>query len=111
MRYSFPCGSAGKESACIAGDLGSVPGLGRSSGEGKAYPLQYSGLENHGLYSPWGHKESDTTERFSLHFSEVLKSHVRDSPGGPVDKIPCLYCSGHGFHSWSGNQDPRCYPA
>ena len=42
----FPCGSAGKESACNAGDLGSIPGLGRSSGEGKGYPLQYSGLEN-----------------------------------------------------------------
>jgi len=42
----FPCGSAGKESACNAGDLGLIPGLGRSSGEGKGYPLQYSGLEN-----------------------------------------------------------------
>ena len=42
----FPCGSAGKESACNAGDLGSVSGLGRSPGEGKGYPLQYSGLEN-----------------------------------------------------------------
>ena len=42
----FPCRSAGKESACNAGDLGSVPGLGRSPGEGDGYPLQYSGLEN-----------------------------------------------------------------
>ena len=42
----FPCGSAGKESACNAGDLGSIPGLGRSLGEGKGYLLQYSGLEN-----------------------------------------------------------------
>ena len=42
----FPCGSAGKESACSAGDLGSFSGLGRSLGEGKGYPLQYSGLEN-----------------------------------------------------------------
>ena len=42
----FPCGSAGKESACNAGDLGSIPGLGRFPGEGKGYPLQYSGLEN-----------------------------------------------------------------
>ena len=38
----FPCGSAGKEFACNAGDLGSIPGLGRSSGEGIGYPLQYS---------------------------------------------------------------------
>ena len=42
----FPCGSAGKELACNAGGLGSIPGLGRSPGEGKDYPLWYSGLEN-----------------------------------------------------------------
>ena len=42
----FPCGSAGKESACNVGDLGSIPGLGRSPGEGKGCPFQYSGLEN-----------------------------------------------------------------
>ena len=51
----FPCGSAGKESACNVGDLGSIPGLGRSPGNGKGYPFQYSGLENSmGPYSPWG---------------------------------------------------------
>ena len=42
----FLCGSAGKESTCNVGDLGSIPGLGRSPGEEKGYPLQYSGLEN-----------------------------------------------------------------
>jgi len=43
----FPGGSAGgKESACNAGDLGSIPGLERSAGEGNSYPLQYSCLEN-----------------------------------------------------------------
>ena len=42
----FPCGSAGKESACNVGDLGSILGLGRSPGEGKGYPLQSSGLKN-----------------------------------------------------------------
>ena len=42
----FPCGSAGKESTCSVGDLGSTPGLGRSPGEGKGCPLQCSGLEN-----------------------------------------------------------------
>ena len=42
----FPCGSAGEESTCNAGDLGSIPGLERFLGEGKGYPLQYSGLEN-----------------------------------------------------------------
>ena len=44
--WGFPCGSAGKESACNVGDLGLIPGLGRHPGEGKGYPLQYSGLEN-----------------------------------------------------------------
>ena len=41
----LPCGSAGKEATCNAGDLGLIPGLGRYPGEGKGYPLQYSGLE------------------------------------------------------------------
>ena len=55
----FPCGSAGKKSTCNVGDLGSIPGLGRSPGEGKGYPLQYSGLENsmdcivHGVTKSW----------------------------------------------------------
>ena len=64
----FPGGSAGKESACNVGDLGSIPGLGRSPGEGKGYPLQYSGLEN-SMDSPCGLKESDTTKRLSLSLS------------------------------------------
>ena len=42
----FPYGSAGKESTCNEGDLDLIPWLGRSPGEGKGYPLQYSGLEN-----------------------------------------------------------------
>ena len=42
----FTGGSDGKESACSMGDLGSIPRLGRSPGEGKGYPLPYSGLEN-----------------------------------------------------------------
>ena len=46
QQLGFPGGSAGKESAYNAGDLGSIPGLGRSPGEGNSYPLQYSGLEN-----------------------------------------------------------------
>ena len=59
----IPSGSDGKESACNAGDLGSIPGLGRSSGRGQGNPFQYSCLENaHGQrrlagYSPWGHKD------------------------------------------------------
>ena len=56
---AFPCGSAGKESAYNVGDLGSIPGLDRSPGEGKGCPLLYSGLENsmecvvHGVTKSW----------------------------------------------------------
>ena len=70
MFLGFPCGSAGKESARNAGDLGSIPGLERSPGEGKSYPLQYSGLENsmdwiaHGV--PKSHSQLSKTEQFSL---------------------------------------------
>ena len=73
MDLGFPGGSDGKESACNAGDLGLIPGLGRSPGEGNGNPLQYSclgksrGRRSPEGYSPWGHKESDMTERLSLH--------------------------------------------
>ena len=72
----FPFGSVGKESACNEGDLGSNPGLGRTPGEGKGLTPVFWPGEFHGLYSPWGHKELDTTERLSLF----------TFPGGKVDK-------------------------
>ena len=65
-------GSEVKASACNVADLGSIPGLGRSPGEGKGYPPQYRGLEN-SMDSPWGPKESDTTERLSLSLSQVAQ--------------------------------------
>ena len=64
----FPGGSGGEESACNAGDLDSIPGSGRSLGEEKGHPLQYSGLGNSYAQrslmgcSPWGQKESVRTE-------------------------------------------------
>ena len=67
----FPGGLDGKESACNVGDLGLIPGLGRSPGGGHGSPVQYYCLEiphgQRGLesYSPWGCKESDRTERLS----------------------------------------------
>ena len=106
--WAFPDSSVGKEFACNEGDLGSMPGSGRSTGEGIGYPLQYSWAslvaqlvkmclqcgrpefdpwvgkiawrrkrlfwpgEFHGLYSPWGCKESDTTEWLSLTTCETL---------------------------------------
>ena len=72
----FPAGSGGKESACNMGDLGLIPGLGRSPGGGHGNPLQYSCLENpHGLripvgYSPRGGKESDMTEQLNTAYRE-----------------------------------------
>ena len=62
----FSHSSVGKESTCNAGDPSSVPGPGRSAGEGLGYPLQYSGLENSRDYSPEDCKESDVSERLSL---------------------------------------------
>ena len=59
-----PGGASGKEPALR--EPGSIPGLGRSPGEGYGYPLQYSGLENSMDYSPWDCKEVDMTERLSL---------------------------------------------
>ena len=69
----FPCGSAGKESACSAGDLDLMPGLGRSPGKGKGYPLQYSGLEN-SMVS----QESDMTEWLSLSLSMPNINRLRE---------------------------------
>ena len=68
LLYEVPGGSGGKQSACNVGDLGLIPELGRSPEEGNSNALQYSCLQSpHGQrslmgYSPWGRKESDTTE-------------------------------------------------
>ena len=73
----FPQGSAGKESTCKLGDLGSIPGLGRAPGEGKGCPLQYSGLENsmiHGL-----------TE-CQIRLSDFPITHTRDRTLGFMDQ-------------------------
>ena len=73
-QLGFSGGSAGKESTCSVGDLGSIPGLGRSPGEGKGYPLQYSGLENsmhrivHGVAKSW-------TQLSDFHFHFHSKVH------------------------------------
>ena len=69
----FPSGSDGNESACFAGDPGSIPGWGRFPGEGNGKPTPvFLPGESHGQrslagYSLWGHKESDTTEQLSMH--------------------------------------------
>ena len=65
--WGFPCSSVGKESACSAGDQGSIPGLGRSPGEGNGNPLQKShGQRSLMGCSPWGRKELGMTEQLTL---------------------------------------------
>ena len=91
------CGSAGKESACNVGYLDSIPGLGRSPGEGKGYSLQYSGLENPKDRGAWqatvhGVAELDTTEAIGhIQLSPVTQSCLTicdpmdcSTPGFPV---------------------------
>ena len=72
MHQGFPCGSDSKESACNEGDLGSIPELGRSPGEGNSYPFQYSGLENsmdRGAYGATVHRVAKNQTRLSdFHF-------------------------------------------
>ena len=73
LTLGFPSGSAGKKSACNVGDLGSIPGLGRSLGERKGYPLQYSGLENSTDCIVHGVAKSRTRlSNFHFHFSLTL---------------------------------------
>ena len=78
----FPGGLDGKESACSAGDLGSIPKLGRSPGEGNDNPRQYSSLENPMDRVAWwatvhgGHKDLDTTESLSMHASIIERYHI-----------------------------------
>ena len=67
LSMGFPCDSAVKESACNAGDLGLVPGLGRSPGEGKGYPLQFSSLKNFMDFIVCGVAKSQTLSDF--HFT------------------------------------------
>ena len=61
-QLGFPGGSDGRDSACSAGDLGSIPGLGRSPGEGNGYPLQYSCPENSMDRGAWRATVHDVTK-------------------------------------------------
>ena len=96
----FPGGSAGKECACSVGDLGSIPGLGRSPGEGNSYPLQSSCLRipmDRGAWGcciPWGLKELDRTERLSTHSTYML-----EFAGGEMH-IKCFPDTAHKTREW-----------
>ena len=77
LQYSldFPLAQLVRESTCNAGDLGSIPGLGRSPWRRERQPTSvFWPGEFYGLYSPWGSKESGTTERLSLHFTTPASS-------------------------------------
>ena len=95
-----PCRSAGKESDCNAGDLGSIPGLGRSSGEGKGDPLQYFGLENsmdsvvHGVAKSW-----TRLSNFISHTFVVLYSMSRDQMGMLTVSIEIWFQFGFNYFS------------
>ena len=88
VSISFPGGSAGKESACNKGDLGLIPGLGRSPGEGKGYLLQYSSLENSMYYIVHGVTKSQTQlSNFPFHFQGFLVPQHLGQPASPT-----LFC-------------------
>ena len=99
-KRDFPCDSAGKESACNEGDLGSIPGLGRSPGEEIGYPLQYSGLENsmncivHGVT-----KSRSQLNDFHFHVWMWELDHKE----GSVRRIDVL-----GFHDGSVGKESAC---
>ena len=96
----FPCGSAGKESACNAGDLGSISGLGRSPGEEKGYPLQYSSLENSMDCIVHGVTKSQT-QLIDSHFHCHFQSQIR-CLHAPLCMVLCdpMVCSPPGSSVW-----------
>ena len=83
--FGFPGGSDGKEFACSAGDLGSIPGLGRSPGEGNSYSLQYSGLEKSIDRGAWQAIYSPRNRRFGgdFHFRAECRGHAQDPVFAP----------------------------
>ena len=99
LPLGFPCGSAGKESACNEGDLVSVTGWGRSPGERKGYSPQYSGLENSRDYAVHGVTKS-RTQLSDFHFhllywnaTRVICLHI--TYGSFMLQLPKLLLSGH----------------
>ena len=100
QRYSLG-GSDGKESACNAGDLGLIPGLGRSPGEGKGYPLQCSGLENpmdySGFQALWTEKpgglQSMWSQRVRHNWVTFTSHHVYKWAPGPKHLKSILFSS------------------
>ena len=90
--WCFPCGSDGKESTCNVGGLGSIPGMGRSPGEGKGYLYtEYSSILAWRLGHDW------VTFTFT-NYSGVCESGGSDDNGDLLQKVPCIHCY------WEGNR-------
>ena len=122
----FPGSSAAEESACNVGDLGSIPGLGRSPGEVKGYPLQHSGLENsmdtivHGVAKSWTrlsdfHFQSCPASfplsllPFSLHYTMVTLSFFLFSEHGIIFWLKKSNSNRKGWYQISLNSIPPCW--
>ena len=111
--WGFPGGSDSKGSACNAGDLSSVPGLGRSPGDGNGYPLQYSCLENPTDRGDWwatvlGIAESDVTTTFTVTFQCLNLWWLLEQSATDwrvyTHKTITSHCSG-GYRSETGRRD------
>ena len=104
----FPGDSAGKESACSVGDLGSMHELGRSHRKGNGYPLQYSDLENSMDCTAYGvSKESNTTERLSLSlWGSVVMCVAQGLLGGPTAQQRKPDCK----MRWADGLVDSCFP-
>ena len=90
VQLDFPCGSAGKESACNAGDLGVISRLGRSPGEGKGYPPQYSGLENS---MDCNHGVAESPTQLSDFHSQLISDAATASCGQQRDSATHIHYS------------------
>ena len=100
----FPCGSACKNSTCNAGDLGSIPRLGRSPGEGKGYPLWYSGLENSMDYVVHGVTKSRTwLQDFHFHFFKYIFKYIFQ-----IFRYFYIYTTSTSHPAISSNCLPKC---
>ena len=94
MTYTFTHSSVSKESVCNAGDLGLIPALGRSPGEEKGYPLQYSGLENSMDYAVHGIAKSQTRlSDFVFTSLCTFPSNVTPEPLLQPDSLTCCKCT------------------
>ena len=101
LRKGFLCGWAGKESARNVGDLGLIPGFGRSPGEGKGYPLQYSGLENSMDCIAHGVAKSQTWLS-DFHTQQILGKGFPGDASGKEPVCQCRRCRRCGFNPWVG---------